>query len=65
MMYMEATDFTESILKEIFRKHLLASLSSHLTVFFDNYVTDFFSYALLKFLANSLKNTCRGVLLFK
>ena len=61
---MEAANFTESILKEIFRKHVLASISSHLVVFFENYVTDYFSYALLKFLTNPLKNTCRGGLLF-
>ena len=61
---MEAADFTESFLKEILRKHVLASISSNLVVFLENYVTDFFSYALLKFLTNLLKNTCWGGLLF-
>ena len=37
---MEAADFTESILKEIFRKHVLASRSSHLKVFCENYAAD-------------------------
>ena len=40
--YMEAADFTVSILKEIFRKHVLASRSSHLEVFCENYAADFF-----------------------
>ena len=35
---MEAADFTVSILKEIFRKHVLASRSSHLEVFCENYL---------------------------
>ena len=55
---MEAADFTESILNEIFRKHALASRSSHLVAIYENYVTNFFSYAVLKFLASPLKNTC-------
>ena len=37
---MEAADFTESILKEIFRKQVLASRSSHLEVFCENYAAD-------------------------
>ena len=61
---MEATNFIESILKEIFREHDLASISSHLVVFFENYVTDFFSYALLNFLTNFLENVCWGGPLF-
>ena len=55
---METADFTESILKEVFRELDLASISSHLLVFLENYVTDFLSYALLKFLTSLLKNTC-------
>ena len=39
---MEAADFTESILKEIFKKHVLASKSSHLEVSCENYAVDFF-----------------------
>ena len=39
---MEAADFTVSILKEIFRKHVLASRSRHLEVFCENYAADFF-----------------------
>ena len=38
---MEAAYFTESILKEIFKKHVLASRSSHLEVFCENYIADF------------------------
>ena len=30
---MEAADFTESVLKEILRKHVLTSISSNLMVF--------------------------------
>ena len=52
LKYMEAADFTENVLKEILRKHVLASISSNLVVFLENNVTDFFSYALLKFLTN-------------
>ena len=55
---METANFNESILKEIFREHVLASISSHLVVFFENYVTDLLPYALLKFLTILLKNTC-------
>ena len=51
-MYMEAGDFTENVLKEILRKHVLASITSSLVVFLENNVKDFFSHALLKFLAN-------------
>ena len=40
---MEAADFTESILNEIFRKNVLASRSSHLEVFCENYTADFFA----------------------
>ena len=61
---METADFTESILNEVFRELDLASISSHLLVFLENYVTDFLSYALLKFLTSLLKNTCWGDLLF-
>ena len=55
---MEATDFTESFLKKFLEQNVLASISSHLVVFFESYVTGFFSSALIKFLANLLKNTC-------
>ena len=46
---MEAADFTVSILKEIFRKHVLASRSSHLEVFCENYAADFFLKDYLRF----------------
>ena len=55
---MEATDFTESFLKEILEQNVLASISGDLVAFFESYVTGFFSYALIKFLTNLLKNTC-------
>ena len=61
---MQAADFTERILKEIFRNHVPASISNHLVAFFENYVTDFFSYALIKFLINPLKTNCSWGLLF-
>ena len=38
---MEAADFTENILREIFRKHVLTFRSSHLEVLCENYA--FFS----------------------
>ena len=40
--YIEAAHFTESILKEIFRKHVLASRNSHLEVFCENQVAECF-----------------------
>ena len=46
---MEAADFTESILNEIFRKNVLASRSSHLEVFCENYTADFFLKHYLRF----------------
>ena len=46
---MEAANFTESILKEIFRKHVPASRSSHLRVFCENYAADFFLKHYLRF----------------
>ena len=46
---METADFTESTLKEIFRKHVLASRSSHLEVFCENYAADFFLKHYLRF----------------
>ena len=52
---MEAADFTESILKEIFRKHVLASRSSRLEVFCENCAADFFLEALLTFKQIHLK----------
>ena len=55
---MEAADFIESLLKEIFREHVLTFLSSHSVVFFENYVKDFFFYVSLNFLPKLLKNTC-------
>ena len=39
---MEAADITESIVTEIFRKHVLASRSSHLHAFCKNSPADFF-----------------------
>ena len=54
---MEAANFTENFLKQMFRKKCSWFMSSHLVVLFENYVTDFFSYALLKFLTNLLKTT--------
>ena len=52
---MEAADFTVSILKEIFRKHVLASRSSHLEVFCENYAADFFLKDYLRFKQIHLK----------
>ena len=46
---MEAPNFTESILNEIFRKHALASRSSHLEVFCENHATDSFLQDYLRF----------------
>ena len=41
---MEAADFIESILNEIFRKNVVASRSTHLEVFCENYTADYLSY---------------------
>ena len=46
---MEAPDFTENILNGIFRKHFLASRSSHLEIFCENYAADFFLKDYLRF----------------
>ena len=52
---MEAPDFTENILNGIFRKHFLASRSSHLEVFCENYAADFFFKHYLRFKQIHLK----------
>ena len=61
---METADFTESILKEIFRKHVLASRSSHLEVFCENYAANFFLKHYLRFKQIHLKIPADVVLHF-
>ena len=55
LQYFETEKNTESIWKDIFRRHDIASRSSHLVVVFcENRVTEI-SKVLLKFLTNPLK----------
>ena len=61
---MEAPNFTESILNEIFRKHALASRSSHLEVFCENHATDSFLQDYLRFKQIHLKIPADVVLIF-
>ena len=46
---MEAADFIESILNEIFRKNVVASRSTHLEAFCENYTADYLSYEQTRF----------------
>ena len=62
--YMEAADFTGSILKEIFRRHVLVSKSSHLEVFSENYAADFFLKHYLRFKIIHLKIPVDVVFIF-
>ena len=57
-------NFTESIVKEIFRKHVLASRSSHLDVFCKNYPADFFLKHYLHFEQIHLKIPADVVFIF-
>ena len=61
---MEAPNFTESILNEIFRKHGLASRSTHLEVFCENYAADFFLKDYLRFKQIHLKMPADVVFIF-
>ena len=61
---MEGTDVTEDILKEIFRKHVLPSRSSHLEVFCENYAADFFLKDYLRFKQIHLKMPADVVFIF-
>ena len=61
---MEAPDFTENILNGIFRKHFLASSSSHLEVFCENYAADFFLKDYLRFKQIHLKILANVVFIF-
>ena len=61
---MEAAEFIESILNEIFRKNVVASRSSHLEVFCENYTADFFLKHYLRFEQIHLKIPADVVFIF-
>ena len=61
---MEAADITESIVTEIFRKHVLASRSSHLDAFCKNYPADFFLKHYLRFEQIHLKIPADVIFIF-